>query len=164
MPAKLYQPRFVLVLALQFLFGLGFSSFLLLPKYLAEVHHADGALIGRAVAAGPIAAVLVAPLLAARIDRLRRHYLMSAAGFTMLIASVGFVELRELEPMMYVLRALQGAAFTVYMSTGATLVADLAPEDRLGQALGLLGAANLATNALGPGLAEPIAHGFGWGP
>src|SRR5688572_3908188 len=109
MSAKLYQPRFVLVLALQFLFGLGFSSFLLLPKYLAEVHHADATLIGRAMAAGPIAAVLAMPFLAANIDRLRRHYLLSGAGFTMLVASVGFTELGTLEPAVYVLRALQGA-------------------------------------------------------
>jgi MFS family permease len=164
MSTKLYQPRFVLVLVLQFLFGLGFSSFLLLPKYLAEEHHADATLIGRSMAAGPIAAVLAMPFLAARIDQLRRHYLLSAAGLTMLVASLGFTELGSLEPMVYVLRALQGAAFTVYMSTGATLVADLAPSERLGQALGLLGAANLATNAIGPGLAEPIAVGFGWQP
>ena len=55
---SLYHPRFILILVLQFLFGLGFSSFFLLPKYLTEVHHADATLIGRVMAAGPVFAVI----------------------------------------------------------------------------------------------------------
>jgi MFS family permease len=160
----LVRPRFVLLLSLQFLFGLGFSSFLLLPKYLTEVHAADATLIGRVMAAAPISAVLAIPLLAPYIDRVRRQYLLSASALVMLVASFGFTLLGPLEPMVYVLRALQGAAFTTFMSTGATLVAELAPPSRLGQALGLLGAANLATNAIGPGLAEPAADAWGWRP
>jgi MFS family permease len=161
---RLASTRFVLLLAVQFVFGLGFSSFLLLPKYLAEAHAADSTLIGRVVAAGPVSAVLAIPLLAPYIDRVRRQYLLSASALTLLLASCGFSLLHELEPAVYVLRALQGAAFTTFMSTCATLVADFAPPARLGQALGLLGAANLATNAIGPGLAEPIALGWGWRP
>jgi MFS family permease len=160
----LVRPRFVLLLSVQFLFGLGFSSFLLLPKYLTEVHAADATLIGRVMAAGPISAVLAIPVLAPCIDRVRRQYLLSVSALVMLAASFGFTLLGPLEPMVYVLRALQGAAFTTFMSTGATLVAELAPPSRLGQALGLLGAANLATNAIGPGLAEPLADAWGWRP
>jgi MFS family permease len=162
---RLASTRFVLLLGLQFLFGLGFSSFLLLPKYLTEVHAADSTLIGRVMAAGPVSAVLAIPLLAPCIDRMRRQYLLSASALTMLAASFGFTLLHnQLEPAVYVLRALQGAAFTTFMSTGATLVAELAPPARLGQALGLLGAANLATNAIAPGLAEPVALAWGWRP
>src|SRR5262245_44380754 len=137
----LYQPKLVLLLAVQFLFGLGFSSFLLLPKYLAEAHVADASLIGRVMAAGPISAVLAIPMLAPYIDRVRRQYLLSVSALTMLLASLGFAYLGPLEPKVYVLRALQGAAFTTFWSTCATLVAELAPPARLGQALGLLGAA-----------------------
>jgi MFS family permease len=161
---RLVSPRFVLLLSVQFLFGLGFSSFLLLPKYLTEVHAADATLIGRVMAAGPIAAVLAIPLVAPYIDRVRRQYLLSASALVMLAASFGFTLLGPLEPTVYLLRALQGVAFTTFMSTGATLVAELAPPSRLGQALGLLGAANLATNAIGPGLAEPLALAWGWRP
>jgi MFS family permease len=54
-PPKLYSPRFLMILGLQFIFGLGFSSFLLLPKYLTEVHVADATAIGRIMVAGPLA-------------------------------------------------------------------------------------------------------------
>jgi MFS family permease len=158
----LYNPRFILILALQFLFGLGFSSFFLLPKYLTEVHQADASLIGRVMAAGPVFAVLSMPILARHVDRLRRHYLLLGAALAMLSASLGFSFLDEVQPGVYLLRALQGAAFTVYMSTSAALIVEATPPARFGQALGLLGAANLATNALGPAIAEPLAAEQGW--
>ena len=40
-PPRLYSSRFLLLLGLQFVFGLGFSSFFLLPKYLTEVVRAQ---------------------------------------------------------------------------------------------------------------------------
>jgi MFS family permease len=42
------------------------------------------------------------------------------------------------------------------------LIVEVTPPERFGQALGLLGAANLATNALGPAIAEPLAVDQGW--
>jgi MFS family permease len=162
-PPPLYNPRFILILTLQFLFGLGLSSFFLLPKYLTEVHQADASLIGRVMAAGPIFSVLSMPILARHVDRVRRNHLLLAAGLAMLTASLGFSLLGEVEPGVYLLRALQGAAFTVYMSTSAALIVEVTPPARFGQALGLLGAANLATNALGPAIAEPLAAAQGWG-
>lgn len=162
-PPSLYNPRFILILVLQFLFGLGFSSFFLLPKYLTEVHQADATLIGRVMAAGPVFAVVSMLFLARYVDRLRRHYLLIGGALAMLAGSLGFALLGEVEPGVYLLRALQGAAFTVYMSTTSALIVEVTPPERFGQALGLLGAANLATNALGPAIAEPLAVSQGWG-
>lgn len=164
MSDSLYQPRFIVILVLQFVLGMSFSSFFLLPKYLAEVQHADASLIGRIMAAAPISAVLVMPLLARHIDHVRRHFLLFAAGLALGAAALGFAVMARLGPSVYVLRALQGMAWTAYMSTGAVLVAEISPVTRLGQALGLLGAANLATNALAPAIAEPLALARGWEP
>src|SRR5690606_318693 len=109
-PPRLYSFRFVLLLCLQFTFGLGFSSFFLLPKYLTEVHAVDAGVIGRIMAAGPISAVIVIPLLARIIERVRRHYLLLAAAVGMCAAALGFTRLDELHVGVYLLRALQGAA------------------------------------------------------
>jgi MFS family permease len=158
----LYSQRFVLILGLQFTFGLGFSSFLLLPKYLAEVHAASATAIGRVGAAGPLAAVLVVPLLAPHIDRFRRPRLMLASALLMIIASLGYAALSELGAAVYVLRMLQGAAFATFMTSAATLVVEVVPKERLGQAIGLSGASNLVTNAIGPVVAEPLAASAGW--
>ncbi|HYP76236.1 MAG TPA: MFS transporter [Polyangiaceae bacterium] len=159
---SLVSARFLLLLGVQFLFGLGFSSFLLLPKYLTQVHAANSELIGHLMAAGPLAAVLVIPLVAARLDRVPRHYLLFGAAITMMLGSLGFAALEGLGLPAYALRGLHGAAFTIFVSTTLTLTIDLAPPARLGQAVGLIGAANLATNALGPAIAEPVADAYGW--
>ena len=44
-----------------------------------------------------------------------------------------------------------------------TLAADLAPPKKLGQAIGLCGAASIVANAVAPMIAEPIADNRGWG-
>jgi MFS family permease len=162
MSPRLFTPRFVLALGLQFFFGLGFSSFLLLPKYLAEVHHAGAESIGRMVAAGPIASVAVMFLLARYIDRVGRHWLLAFGSALIVLSSLGFAAAPELGAGMYTLRALQGVAFTVYLSAMTSVVADLAPPARLGQAIALQGAAMLSTNAIAPAIAEYAAMAFGW--
>lgn len=160
--SSLFRPRFLWLLGMQLVFGLGFSSFLLLPKYLATVHSANADLIGRVMAAGPIASVLSLPWIAARLDRWPRHWLMFGSSLFMLFGSVGFAWTDTLEPWGYVWRAIHGVAFTTYMSTTSVLTIDLSPRDRLTQAVGAVGAANLATNALGPAVAEPLAISHGW--
>lgn len=158
----LFQPRFLWLLGMQLVFGLGFSSFLLLPKYLATVHSANADLIGRVMAAGPIASVLSLPWIASRLDRWPRHWLMFGSSLFMLLGSVGFAWTETLEPWAYVWRAIHGVAFTTYVSTTSVLTISLAPRERLTQAVGAVGAANLATNALGPAIAEPLALSRGW--
>lgn len=91
-----------------------------------------------------------------------RHYLLLGAAITMMLGSLGFAALDGLGLPAYALRGLHGAAFTIFVSTTMTLTVDLAPPARLGQAVGLIGAANLATNALGPAIAEPVADAHGW--
>ena len=49
-------------------------------------------------------------------------------------------------------------------STGMALVSDVAPAHRLGQAIGLAGAASLVMNAIAPAIGEPIQARFGFGP
>lgn len=161
-PPRLHSARFAVILGLQFTYGLGFSSFLLLPKYLTEAHAADATAIGRIMAAGPLAAVVAMPLLASTIDRFRRQRLMLVSALTMLAASLGFAFTSGIGPGLYLLRMLQGAAFASFMAAGATLVVEVVPKERLGQAIGLSGASNLVTNAIGPAVAEPLALEAGW--
>jgi MFS family permease len=53
-------------------------------------------------------------------------------------------------------------SYTLYFVAAATLVADISPAARLGQALGWFGCAGLLMNAIATLVAERIAHDFGW--
>jgi predicted MFS family arabinose efflux permease len=57
---------------------------------------------------------------------------------------------------------LSGLAFMLAFSGASTLSTDLAPEERLGQAIGIFGAANITMNAVAPAIAEPLAQQLGW--
>jgi predicted MFS family arabinose efflux permease len=64
--------------------------------------------------------------------------------------------------LLWLLRSLQGLAFTLFFISLSTLATDLAPPQRMGQAIGLFGGVMISTNALGPALAEWTALHHGW--
>jgi len=162
--APLFTPRFVSLLSLQVLYGFGFSVFLVLPKYLATEFHAGPRWIGSVMAAGPLVGVVTVPLIGAWLDRGSRRLALVFGGALLALSAFGFLLVETTGPLILGLRAMQGFALTVTMSTAATLAADGAPPERLGQAIGYFGLASLATNALGPAAAEALASRVGWEP
>ncbi len=160
----LLTTRFGLLLAVQLTYGFVFSAFLLLPKYLKTVHDADADVIGQLSGAALIAAVAAVPLLSWLLSRTSRGLLIVAGALLGGIASLGFAFVDVVGPTMFALRLLQGVAFVLVFNACGTLVTDLVPQERLGQALGLWGLAMLVTNAIAPALLEPIADHHGWHP
>ena len=59
-------------------------------------------------------------------------------------------------------RVLQGLGFSVVMVGAAAYVAQIAPDGRLGEALGIAGVMTLSAQAIGPILAEAIHDAAGW--
>jgi len=55
-----------------------------------------------------------------------------------------------------------GASYVFSFNASATLVTEDAPPEKLGQAIGLFGAANMSMNAVSTVMAERIAAAFGW--
>jgi MFS family permease len=78
------------------------------------------------------------------------------------VAALAFLGVTHIGPYLYAVRAVQGVAYTMYFVSAATMVADLAPAARLGQALGWFGSAALMMNAVATLLAERVARDFGW--
>jgi MFS family permease len=86
------------------------------------------------------------------------------AGALIFTASVvGFGHLREVGPLLYVLRILHGVGNTLIVGGAATLVTRLVPAGHHGRAFGTAGAASLMMNALASSATEHIADAFGWG-
>jgi MFS family permease len=154
----------VRLLVLQTMFGLSYSTFILLPKFLKTELDASAWEIGAVAAMFGAATTLVTPIAGVWVDRFGRRQFVAWGAFVMIWASLGFVWVDSLGPLAYWLRFLQGAAFSLAFVAGGALVTDQAPKERLGQAIGLYGLTMLSTNAIAPALAEGVADRVGWAP
>jgi len=160
-PYFLARP-FWLVLTAQTLFGLGWSAYLLLPKFLATELGANAQTIGYVSAVGGFAAVVTIPFVTSSIDRVAKRVLFQAGCVLLVLLSLGYLAVGSLGPLLFVLQACSGAAFVLSFNASVTLVTDAAPPSRLGQAIGMLGAANMATNAIATLVAEHLSQSSGW--
>ncbi|QOD81130.1 MFS transporter [Chromobacterium haemolyticum] len=59
-------------------------------------------------------------------------------------------------------RALQGVGAALMLALGMAFVADIAPREQVGRAMGLLGAVSAVGTALGPSLGGALIAAFGW--
>ena len=109
-------------------FGLGWSTYLILPKFFATELGADAASIGRVSAMAGFASVTGIPVVIALIDRIGRRPLLQlglpAAGRCCRSA---LPESSGSTRCVFVLQACVGAAFVLAFNASATLVTDLAP-------------------------------------
>lgn len=158
-----YPPAYLRILAVQMAFGLSYSAFLLLPKYLRLELGANAQDIGAVAGAAVVAAAVLAPFIGLSARWVSRRLLVGCALILAGLAGATFTLVPGLGPLMYLIRVLQGVAWIIVFQCTATMVADLVPKERLSQAIGFLGVAMLATNALAPAVVEPIADRFGWG-
>jgi len=133
-----------------------------MPKYLAVEFGASASQIGWAAGVFGISSVVTSVVVGTCIDRVSRRRMFAASAFLLAATAVGFAMMHSLGPMTYALRFLQGVAFTMQMAAFSTLVAELAPPERLGEAVGLAGSSMLVMNAVAPGIDEPLARAFGW--
>ena len=156
------EPRFLALLAITTLFGLSFSTYFLLPKFLAVELAADPVTIGGVTTIFWLASVLVVPFAGHQIDRRGRLGFAGVGGLLLALSCAGFVFVETIGPLIWMLRIAQGVGFTLFYVAAATLVADLSPPARLGQTLGLFGAVMIFTNAAGPAFAEWASAQFGW--
>ena len=160
----LFSRPFVLMLCAQFCFGLSYSTFFLLPKYLAREMHADARAIGAVAATALISGVVAVPFIGAAIDRGRRTPYITWGAIVSALSACAFASVHSIGLPLYALRAINGVAYAIVFNATLTLAADLAPAHRLSQAIGLCGAAGMTANAIAPATAEWVADHHGWSP
>lgn len=151
----------VRLLVVQCLLGIGYSAYLLLPKYLAE-RAADPATIGSIAAAMSVSIVAATPVSAWLVDAVPRLHLVRGGAVLFVVSSAGFLLVSDAAPAMLGLRILHGLAFSLTWTALSALAVDVVPPQRLGRVLGYLGAAMLASQAAAPALFEPLTTRFGW--
>jgi predicted MFS family arabinose efflux permease len=159
---QLLSANFIALLLTQTCFGLSFSCFFLLPKYLKLKLAASDVEIGTIAALGALAGVFAFPLVGALNDRFGRKPFVLLGNLLMMFGAAGMLRVSEVGGVLIALRVTHGLAFALVFNSATTLVSDEATADRLSQALALFGAALLATHALAPALAELLAESAGW--
>jgi MFS family permease len=152
---------FLTAAAMNFLFFTGLGGFVLLPLHLRRLGATDGQL-GLTMACYSAAAIIVQPLVGAWVDRGgRRAFLVCGAILTGAVA-LAFAALPDALGWFPLLRVLQGAAFSIFFVANFTVVVDLAPPDRRGEALGIFGISGLISGAVGPAFGELLVQAAGF--
>jgi MFS family permease len=160
---RLLKWPFVLVLCLQFCFGLSYSTFFLLPKFLARQFDSGPDAIGAVAATALLASVLASPWTGAWLDRGSRRPFIGYGALVNGLSACGFALVHGVAWPIFALRVVHGVSYALVFNGIVTLAADLAPPQKLGQAIGLCGAASIVSNAVAPAIAEPLADRHGWG-
>jgi MFS family permease len=158
----MWTRAFVTVVTAQMAFGYASSTFLLLPKFLATELHASASQIGHVMAATNLAAVVAIPFVGTAIDRFGRKPLVLLGCVLAMLYALGWLFVTRLGGLVIALQALGGVSFMIAFNAAGTLVADQAPAERLGEAIGIFGAANMAMSAIAPAAAEVLAVSVGW--
>ncbi|HEY7140011.1 MAG TPA: MFS transporter [Methylomirabilota bacterium] len=160
-PSAILSPAFLTLAVANLLFFTGLAGFVLLPLHLHRLGATEGQL-GLIMACYSATAIVVQPVVGAWVDRGgHRAFLVTGAVLTS-GAALLFAAVPDALGLFPLLRALQGVAFSVFFIANFTVVVDLVPPDRRGQALGIFGISGLVSGAVGPALGELVVRGAGF--
>ena len=158
----LLSREFLLLLASVSFFGFSWSFYLILPKFFATELGMDAAGIGRAVAVEGLTAVAITPLVGWLVDRYGRQPWLVFGNMMLALTGVLYLFVDHEGPLLYLAQMCWGVGMVMGFNSAGTMTADIAPSDRMAQALGLFGAANLGMNAVSPTIGEILADARGW--
>jgi MFS family permease len=159
---RVVTPAFLLVAAATFFAFLSIGVVLpVLPRFAEGPLGAGSVGVGLAVAAASITALLAQPP-AGRLGDLRgRRPLMLGGGAFMVAGAAGLVVAGHLVPVVG-LRLLTGVGEALFLIGGLSIVNDLAPEHRRGEALSLYTLASYSGLAIGPVAGELVLGDDRW--
>jgi MFS family permease len=147
---RLVTANYCFILAANFLLYFGFYLLLpVLPFYLMETFHAGESKVGLILSCYVVAALMIRPFSGYLLDTFARKpfYLFAFSVFTAVFA--GYLAAGTLT-LFIMLRVFHGFSFGAVSVAGNTLVIDITPSSRRGEALGYYGLSNNIAMAVGP--------------
>jgi MFS family permease len=146
-PALFTRP-FVLVALANLSLNVASSFALHLPGFLQELG-AREAEIGRIMGVHALAALGIGPLVGHFMDRRGRCIVIRAGALLFVFAASLYLAIDRLSPFVYVVRVIDGISATLLYASLFTFAADVVPESRRTEGLGLFGASGLVPLGLG---------------
>ncbi len=107
-------------------------------------------------------AIFAQPVVGVWVNRVGRRPFMLGGAALAAVAALAFALAPTALWLFPLLRILQGLAFSLFFIANFTLVIDLVPAQRRGQALGIFGISGLTSTAVGPALGEVVVRAFGF--
>jgi len=149
---KLFTTNFILTsLSTVAIFTSFYFLLVTLPKYILDELHGTESEIGLIIGVFTITAVLLRPFIGREVDRRGRKVVLIAGSVVFLVSMLLYNYTRSVEELL-MLRVLHGIGWGAATTASTTLIADIAPPSRRGEAMGIFGmSANIAM-AVGPAL------------
>ncbi len=155
-PAGLY-----LTIVANLFFFTGFQwTFATLPVYIQEIGGRSSQ-IGLAYGLFSVSAVVARPAVGRLVDRWGRKPVLLAGAATFSLAPALYAAIPSLWPFL-ALRILHGFGIAAFTTAYTALVADLAPQARRGEAIGLSGVTNNFGMLFAPVLGALVAAEWGY--
>ncbi|RJP59366.1 MAG: MFS transporter [Deltaproteobacteria bacterium] len=142
-----------------------FSSFFLFPLFITH-HGGSKTDIGIIMGLFALSGVLCRPWVSDMVDRIgrKRSYTIGCLIMSLLPVTYLFFE-GDLSgfyfPLIFI-RFLHGVGFAICFTSALTYIADIVPEERLNEGIGIFGVTGLTGLAIGPIIAEIVIRSSGF--
>ncbi len=147
---QLVTRNYCYILAANFLLFFAFYLILpVLPFYLTEEFGIGNALVGVILSCYTVAALCIRPFSGYLLDTFSRKPLYLLSYFTFTLVFAGYM-LATVLTLFIMLRVVHGLSFGMVTVAGNTLVIDITPSSRRGEAVGYYGLMNNTAMSFGP--------------
>ena len=161
----LYTPAFWAMALANLCHTASFSAFFLLPLYILE-HGGNQGDIGVVMGVFALASAASRPWVAEMIDRIGRKRSYTLGSIIMVVSPFLYLGIHDPLGSAYLpfllLRALHGVGLAICFTAVFTFMADILPQDRLNEGIGMFGISGLIGIAIGPVVAETTLKHFGF--
>jgi MFS family permease len=162
--ARLFSGQFVLLTVAATLYFLALGVLLpVVPRYVERRLGGGSVAVGVAVGAFAVGAVLLRPFAGRLGDRLGRRVLVIGGALVVAATTLAYLAATSL-PAFVLARFAGGVGEAAFFVGAGTMVADLAPPDRRGEAISYWSVAVYGGLGFGPLIGERTltAGGYGW--
>jgi MFS family permease len=161
----IYTPAFWAMALANLCHTASFSAFFLLPLYILE-HGGNQGDIGVVMGVFALASAASRPWVAEMIDRIGRKRSYTLGSIVMVVSPFLYLGIHDPLGSAYLpfllIRALHGIGLAICFTAVFTFMADILPQDRLNEGIGMFGISGLTGIAIGPVLAESTLEHFGF--
>ncbi|MBA2274908.1 MAG: MFS transporter [Actinobacteria bacterium] len=154
---------FLLVQGATFAYFLAIGALIpVLPRFTKGPLGGGDVAVGLSIGSFALSAVLLRPFVGRISDRRGRRILMVAGAGAVALSTAFYLVATSL-PILLLLRIISGAGEAGFYVGAATVINDIAPDERRGEALSFFSLALFAGIAVGPALGELVLGSGGFG-